>query len=266
MQKPKVVLITSPSLIGANIIEMFRSNPSIELVGINIDQSKNYNFFRTLKTIYSQTKKSGLSYTMYKLVIPFLAWHYLKGRGCLRLFSGKIRFDPDINSPANKTWLKSLGCDYLCICYCLKRVDEDFKHFAHHRTVVMHASLLPRYAGPEPAMFMVFNGDYKVSGASIIVPSAKLDGGNLLFQQQILFTHFNDLFAFNNELWTRGAEIFADWVLEDFKNPAKFPEQPNNPDYRSFPTKEEVRSFQKERGPLFKLRSIYNALRVFNNL
>jgi hypothetical protein len=264
-KKIRVCIITHPSVIGAHIINALRYHPQIELVGLILE--KNYlSEISSLPRLFAFFKKTGWHYSFYKFITTVLAWQLLKLRGYLNNYSGKLRSENNINSPEVIEWLKTLNCDYICVAYSLLKVNKELLSIAKKRTIVMHASFLPRYGGPEPTMRMMGNNDYLNAGTTIFCPSERLDAGNILYQEKIDTDPPYILSTLDNYLWKEGGKYLANWVVDDYAHPGKFQEKivdPNQLDYQSFPNAKEVKKFHQQHGHLLDYK---NYLKEINEL
>jgi len=70
----------------------------------------------------------------------------------------------------------------------------------------VHPSLLPRYRGPAPMQWAIWNGE-KVTGITIIAMNEKMDSGDILYQEETPIGPDEDAHALSGRLSRRAAEI-----------------------------------------------------------
>jgi len=70
----------------------------------------------------------------------------------------------------------------------------------------VHPSLLPRYRGPAPMQWAIWNGD-RVTGITIIAMNEKMDEGDILYREETPIGPDEDAHALSERLSVRAAEI-----------------------------------------------------------
>jgi len=72
----------------------------------------------------------------------------------------------------------------------------------------VHPSLLPRYRGPAPMQWAIWNGE-RVTGITIIAMNEKMDSGDILYQEETPIGPDEDAHALSERLSRRAAEIVS---------------------------------------------------------
>jgi methionyl-tRNA formyltransferase len=72
----------------------------------------------------------------------------------------------------------------------------------------VHPSLLPRYRGPSPLQWVIWNGE-KETGITIIKMSERMDAGDILFQESTPIEPEEDAAVLSNRLSLRVSEILS---------------------------------------------------------
>lgn len=75
----------------------------------------------------------------------------------------------------------------------------------------VHPSLLPRYRGPSPLQWVIWNGE-KETGVTIMRMSEKMDAGNILLQEPTPIGEEEDAAALSSRLALRASEILPAFV------------------------------------------------------
>jgi len=106
-------------------------------------------------------------------------------------------------------------------------------------SVNVHPSLLPRYRGPSPIQWALLNGE-KATGITIIRMNEKMDGGDVLYQEETMIGPDEDAAALSERLSLRAAEILARIAeaAEGKGIPRGFPQDDEKATYTPMITKE----------------------------
>lgn len=86
---------------------------------------------------------------------------------------------PKIKAPEAVETLKKFGADLFFICDYGQILSHDGILAARLGGINLHGSILPKYRGPAPVQWSVFNGD-KVAGATVIHITPEVDAGPIL--------------------------------------------------------------------------------------
>lgn len=75
----------------------------------------------------------------------------------------------------------------------------------------VHPSLLPRYRGPSPIQWAILNGEEK-TGLTIIKVIAKMDAGNIIYQEDIRIIPEDNAITLSAKLSERASEILPEII------------------------------------------------------
>lgn len=257
---PRVVVLTSPGLFGAIIMNVLATHPGIELVGIGLTNRgfKGQGPWGTLKTFY---RKCGWRFTWYGLVLSPIAWILLRLMGkpsCLRALGSQVRPLDEVNAAESISWLQSLSPDYVASYYFNQWIGPDVRKAAAKACVNVHPSLLPALRGPDP-VFRALERGLITTGITIHVVEDGFDTGHVLCQVPVAVppgsTHFN----LQHRVIEDGARLLADWIASGGVPSAPI-EPPPLADYSSFPTRADVKGFFRSGHRLFRDRDFWRLL------
>ena len=79
--------------------------------------------------------------------------------------------------------------------------------------VNIHPSLLPRYRGPSPIQWALWNGD-RETGITLIRMNDKMDAGNILYQEVVPISPDDNLISLSRRLSIRSAEVLWGFIHE----------------------------------------------------
>jgi methionyl-tRNA formyltransferase len=77
----------------------------------------------------------------------------------------------------------------------------------------VHPSLLPRYRGPSPIQWALWNGE-KETGITFIRMNEKMDEGNILFQEPVAIEAADNAITLTEKLAERAGEIMPGFIEE----------------------------------------------------
>jgi methionyl-tRNA formyltransferase len=77
----------------------------------------------------------------------------------------------------------------------------------------VHPSALPKYRGPSPMQWAIWNGEAETA-ISIIKMNEKMDAGNILFQERVTLDEEEDFHTLAERLAARTAEILPGFVRD----------------------------------------------------
>jgi len=103
----------------------------------------------------------------------------------------------------------------------------------------LHPSLLPRYRGPSPLQWVIWNGE-KETGITVIKMSDRMDAGDILFQESTQIGPVEDAAALSMRLSLRASEILPDVVdhLSAYGMAEGLPQEESSATYTPLITKE----------------------------
>jgi len=77
----------------------------------------------------------------------------------------------------------------------------------------IHPSLLPKYRGPSPIQWALWNGDVE-TGITFIRMNEKMDAGNILYQEPMVVDQADNVITLSERLSKRSAEILSGFLRE----------------------------------------------------
>jgi methionyl-tRNA formyltransferase len=106
-------------------------------------------------------------------------------------------------------------------------------------SINVHPSLLPKYRGPAPIQWAIWNGE-RQTGITIIKMSEKMDEGDILYQERFGIGTTEDAQVLSEKLSERTAGILPDFLSSIEKNglPAGVPQCKEEVTYAPMVTKE----------------------------
>ena len=109
----------------------------------------------------------------------FGAWRWLDKEKILRITS------PNVNSPTFVEHVKRLNVDLIVVYFFSQILKTAILQTPRLGILNCHPSLLPRYGGPNPAFWMLKNGE-SVAGVTVHVMTEKIDAGDIVAQQELM--------------------------------------------------------------------------------
>jgi methionyl-tRNA formyltransferase len=75
----------------------------------------------------------------------------------------------------------------------------------------VHPSLLPKYRGPSPIQWAIWNGEEK-TGITLIRMNEKMDAGNILYQESMVIYREDNMITLSERLSKRVSEMLPDFI------------------------------------------------------
>jgi hypothetical protein len=259
-KRPRVVLLTSPALYGAVIINALANTPGIELVGVGLTNRvfKNKGLLATARTMIQRT---GWPYTWHSILVSNVAWTRLRLTGRpsgLKQVGDQVRYLRDVNSAETRNWLEELAPDYVASYYFNQWIGPKVRTIPRQACVNMHPSLLPALAGPDP-VFRTLQRNLTTTGLTIHRVDDGFDTGDILYQETTPVPDGVSLMELYLQQIERGAQTLGEW-LAGGKQSSLEPGDNAGDDYQTFPSPQEVRQFRQAGGRLGGLRELRQAL------
>lgn len=266
VSRPRIVLLTSPNVYGALIINRLAAEPGIELVGIGLTDRvyKNKGFVATATTVL---QRMGWRYTTYQFLSSNLSWPILRATGRpkqLNVLGENARYLKDVNSEETLAWLRDLRPDYIASYYFNQWIGKGVRAVPLKGCVNVHPSLLPALRGPDPCFRTIERG-LMTGGVTIHSVEDGFDAGHILCQEPRDVPEKASLFGFYVIRMKEGAELLAEWLAGKKtgagSNPS--PASATNPteDYNTYPTPKEVTRFVKSGHSLIRAGELFAAIR-----
>lgn len=241
---PRVVLLTSPGLFGAEIINRLADEPGIQLVGVGLT-GRIYKNKGQLASVATFLKRTGWRYLAYNALQADVAWSLLRlsGRpGGLRKVSGEVRTLADVNARTTLDWLTALAPDYVASYFFNQWIGAGVRAIPKRGCVNLHPSLLPALRGPDP-VFRTIERGLTSTGYSIHAVADEIDAGTILHQESCSISPGQTAFGLYRQLIRGGADLLARWLAGKVP-PGAQPRIPSGPgDYTTFPAPAEVTAF-----------------------
>jgi len=260
--RPRVVLLTSPGLFGAEIINRFAAEAAINLVGIGLT-ARLYKNKGTLATALTFRKRTGWRYLFYQALIADVSWTVLRTSGRpsgLKQSGADVRPLLDVNDDGTLEWLRGLSPDFIASFYFNQWIGPAVRAIPVRGCVNLHPSLLPALRGPDP-VFRTLERGLATTGFTIHDVHDDFDAGRILHQEAFPIPSGATAFSLFHVLIRGGADLLARWLAGTVTpNVPETSEPAVTNDYRTFPTPGEVAAFQKQGRRLIRLKEWREAL------
>lgn len=261
---PRVVLLTSPSLYGAAIMNIVGRHPGLNVVGVGLT-ARVYKGKGPLATARTFAQRTGWPYTSFNILVGDVSWSMLRATGRPRGvadFGKRVRPVKDINSPETLAWLKELQPDYIASYYFNQWIGADVRAIAAKGCVNLHPSLLPALRGPDP-IFRALERNLATTGLTLHHIDDGFDTGQILHQEVRAVPPGTSVMSFYLQQAKDGATVLADWLAGSLtaSGPTAAAAAGGPGDYTTFPTPAEVRAFRKSGKRLYSTAEWLRALR-----
>ncbi len=91
----------------------------------------------------------------------------------------------NVNTPKFVDYVRSLNLDLIVVYFFSQILKTALLQTPRLGVLNCHPSLLPRYGGPDPAFWMLKNGE-PVAGVTVHVMTEKIDAGDIVSQQELI--------------------------------------------------------------------------------
>jgi len=108
--------------------------------------------------------------------------------------------------------IEQYGADFLVVASFGLMVPKWMLDLPSIGPVNIHPSLLPKYRGPSPIQWALWNGE-KETGITFIKMNEKMDQGDILYQEAMAIGPQDDVVTLSDRLAARAGEILP-WFLE----------------------------------------------------
>jgi methionyl-tRNA formyltransferase len=257
----RVIVLTSPGLYGAAIINTLVQTPGLDVVGIGLTNRvfKGKGPLATLKRLF---QRSGLCYTWHCVLVMNAAWIRLRltGRpiGLRSLSKSNVRYLNDVNSADTRTWMASLSPDFVASFYFNQWIGQDVREIPRIGCVNMHPSLLPELRGPDP-IFRTLEQGLERSGLTLHKVADEFDAGEILHQKRVDVPKNSSVLGVYFDFVQQGAQTLAEWLAGRISGGIE-PASDSEGEYFGFPTTPEVREFRRKGQRLGGIRELHKAL------
>lgn len=145
-----------------------------------------------------------------------------------------------VNSPDFVNFLRSLECDAIVVAAYGQILKREILSLPPFGCLNVHASLLPKYRGPDPIRWTILNGD-EVTGVTIMLMDEGVDTGPILAQQPVPVAPDDTYLSLVERLGTTGGKLLCE-TLPAWRSGKVIPRpQEGEPSYAPFVEKEKAR-------------------------
>lgn len=260
---PRVVLLTSPGLYGAEIINALAAETGIDLVGVGLTNRvfKNKGLLATGRTLIQRT---GIDYTLYNVRVANFAWVMLRLTGRPRGLSRpglQVRALNDVNAADTLDWIRALQPDFVASFYFNQWIGAGVRSIPLKGCVNLHPSLLPDLRGPDPLFRLLERGQTR-TGLTIHAVADSFDAGPILHQESREVATGASLCSLYVQMARDGAQVLGQWLSGKKAGTPLTPVKPPEgvEDYTTFPTPAEVRAFRRAGHRLAGSRELLRAI------
>ncbi|MDA0831982.1 MAG: formyltransferase family protein [Planctomycetota bacterium] len=267
--RPRVLLLTTPSLYGVIIMNSLERHPDLDVVGVLLS-NRIYKGKSKMQAVCTFFKRTGLHYTWFSFLTNHLAWTILRMLGQPKNMAENrklIRIIDDVNSPEIVNLIREKRPDYVVSFYFNQWIGPDVRSIPRWACVNVHPSCLPELRGPDP-IFRTIERDLTQSGLTIHAVEDKFDEGSIVHQETRTVPPGISVLGFYLQQVREGSKVLANWIARKRTAIEAMPNGfANSPgDYSTFPTPAEVDEFLDSGKRLYTLREYMNVLRDINGL
>jgi methionyl-tRNA formyltransferase len=138
----------------------------------------------------------------------------------------KIRTNPD-----TLAWLRQLAPDFLVTAAFGQILSQEVLDIPRYCSVNIHASLLPKYRGPNPVQWAIINGD-TITGVTIMEVSLGVDEGPMMHKIETPIDPDENADELTQRLAQLGAQILPEALRHVTSGTLKSqPQKPNEATY-----------------------------------
>jgi folate-dependent phosphoribosylglycinamide formyltransferase PurN len=197
-------------------------------------------------------RRCGFVYLMEMLRMKMLRRFYHRERKFLpsklaQMHNVEMFFCADINADESIAKLKAWNPDIVVSTNFNQYIGKDAREVAEIGTWNLHKSSLPSYRGMAPNFYALLDG-VKTVGATLHVVSKEFDTGDIIRQVEVPVCDRDSVYSLNKKTSEEAGKMLAR-LLTSIKLENLTPTSQPKGDWRtySYPTKEHVRRFRKEK-------------------
>ncbi len=152
----------------------------------------------------------------------------------------------DMNDPETIGFLSDLDVDVLIVCVCKNILRKQVLSLPGISYVNIHPSLLPKYRGPAPTFWMLYNRE-KVTGITFHLMTTRIDEGPILAQASMPLDLSMSESQIEGELFKVAATVLGDVLQNLHENtpPNTLSVQQTDASYYTFPTPRQRRELTR---------------------
>ena len=235
---------------------------AVVITGVKAKKSR----LRSLMEIWQQ---SGWRYFLYKssTYLVFAAAHLLcRGHaffvpGLARRFSIPVVYAAQVNSPYVVSQVKEWKPDLLISVSCPQRIQRELLSVPTICAINIHASLLPKYAGIAPNVWVLANGE-TLTGTTVHVIEERFDAGQIIIQKQLNIAENDTVFSLFFRLNKLGSDALAEAVVNIAQGTVSLtPQDTRKATYYSWPKADTIRGLLRKGRRLCTVSDYRQAIR-----
>lgn len=269
----KVIIFTSKDHVLANkIIKQIFDIPDIKIVAI-VESAVVYPGKSNIAAVLGILKKSGAGYTISQVakflhfkIAGFLYNFYPFKSPKQSLFSYHqfasknnipVILESNINSISFIRKISILKPDLFVSIFLNQIFKRKLLNMPKIGTINIHPALLPLYRGLSPTFWVLANGE-KETGISIHEVSESIDSGEILAQKKIPILPSDTEYSLYARCVNEGIPLLKNVLIDFAKNTQikKIPQKEIKSTYYSFPTKEAIKDFKKNKRKFFSISEL----------
>jgi len=132
----------------------------------------------------------------------------------LQLGLSELVYQPErIRGEEFKNWFYSLKPDVAIVVAYGKLIPKYIFDFPKHKTLNLHASLLPKYRGSAPIHRALMAGE-RVTGNTVMLINEGLDSGEILSQEEEPIYEEDNIASLSQRLASKGAKLLVKTLRE----------------------------------------------------
>ncbi len=274
--KKKVIFCTYSSIYSSIVLEQLIADQDIELVGIVNSTRVLRPSLTPIQGAISQLKISGFRYSTYLfLITDIFKWiqplFFLK-QSLLRQIHSLAKSNnisicdtKDINSNEAIDFIKENQPEIMLCAHFNQLLKAPIFAIEKLKLINIHPSLLPKYKGVDP-VFYALNNNANEIGVTLHRMDENFDTGEILSQSSMIVDSKKSLFFNNCQLFKSGVELAISWMKNANSSPIETMENNHqddplfDKDYDSWPTRKDVKDFNKSGRRLITISALWNQL------
>lgn len=271
----RVSILTYNDPFAAIVLSGLFNSPDIEIVSVYLSSSQ---FYKQTNVDIAQKviKKSGLGYFLTKATEfcgitamlfsrDFLGFnanasYKIKSiNSWLRNKRIKVKMCKNANS---REFIRDLEKDNLDLIFCIRFnqiIGKETLNKFKNKFLNFHSALLPKYKGLSSEFRAFVNNDI-FSGYTIHVMAPELDKGSIIHQEKVKIKEADSVCGFSIRNHVMGGKKLP-LILSNYYNKKSKPKnQKKGGSYGSWPTREELRKFERIRRKHWTLADFFGLL------
>jgi folate-dependent phosphoribosylglycinamide formyltransferase PurN len=246
---PRIAVITNGNFFSRVILDPLLRDSTYEIAGIVVvtgiaaRKSRRESLLRILRT-------GGLRHFAFKAstyVVFAIASQVLRNRSFFVHQLAKregieVCFTQYVNTPRIYELVEAWRPEILVSVSCPQRIDDRLLSRSTKAALNIHSSLLPRYAGIEPYLWVLANGE-TTTGATVHLMSAEFDTGDILIRKELAIRPGESVLSLFYRLAVLGSRALTeaiDAVSSDTSTPIR--QDASQRTYFSWPNAETIRA------------------------